>query len=132
MTQAIEGFPQNSAAMPGATGEIGVLAAAFTRMMSEVKDKTASLEKEVAEHRRTEAELERHADRERLFSAAVQSSNDAITTLTLDNIVTGWNSGRGPAVRLEQHGGVRPQHRPDRTQGSARRSARHFRQDPPR
>ncbi len=97
MTQAVEAFPQNSAAMPGTTGEIGVLARAFTRMMAEVKDKTASLEKEIAEHRRTEAELERHADRERLFSAAVQSSNDAITTLTLDNIVTGWNPA---AVRL--------------------------------
>jgi PAS domain S-box-containing protein len=66
-------------------------------MMTEVKDKTTSLEKEIAEHRRTEAELERHSDRERLFSAAVQSSNDAITTLTLDNIVTGWNPA---AVRL--------------------------------
>jgi PAS domain S-box-containing protein len=97
MTRAVEAFPHNSAAMPGATGEIGVLGAAFTRMMAEVKDKTASLEKEVAEHRRTEAELERHADRERLFGAAVQSSNDAITTLTLDNIVTGWNPA---AVRL--------------------------------
>jgi PAS domain S-box-containing protein len=97
MTQAVEAFPHNSAAMPGATGEIGVLAAAFTRMMAEVEDKTASLEKEIAEHRRTEAELERHADRERLFGAAVQSSNDAITTLTLDNIVTGWNPA---AVRL--------------------------------
>ncbi len=97
MTRAVEAFPHNSAAMPKATGEIGVLASAFTRMMAEVEDKTLSLEKEVAEHRRTEAELERHADRERLFSAAVQSSNDAITTLTLDNIVTGWNPA---AVRL--------------------------------
>src|SRR5581483_12191937 len=74
-----------------AGGEIGLLARAFARMMGEVRDKTASLEREISEHRRTEAELERHADRERLFSAAVQSSEDAIVTMTLDGDVTGWN-----------------------------------------
>ena len=92
MTKAVEAFPREpAAAMPAAGGEIGVLARAFTRMMAEVKDKTASLEKEVADHRRTEAELERRSDRERLLSAAVQSSNDFIITLTADGIVTSWN-----------------------------------------
>jgi signal transduction histidine kinase/FixJ family two-component response regulator len=53
MTRAVEAFPQNSTAtMPAATGELGVLARAFTRMMTEVKDKTASLEKEIRERRR--------------------------------------------------------------------------------
>jgi PAS domain S-box-containing protein len=92
MTQAVESFPRDqSAATPSASGEIGVLAQAFARMMAEVKNKTASLEKEIEEHRRTGAELERHADRERLLSAAVQSSTDSVVTLTLDGIVTSWN-----------------------------------------
>ena len=115
MTTAVEAFPRNpETVMPAATGEIGVLARAFARMMAEVKDKTASLEKEVADHRRTEAELERRTDRERLLSAAVQSSNDSIITLTSDGIVTSWNPA---AVRLfgwTRQGNVRPQHRSDR------------------
>jgi PAS domain S-box-containing protein len=99
MTAAVEAFPrQRSLAVPvGAAGEIGVLAGAFARMMEEVNSKTASLEREVQEHQRTEAELARHADRERLFGAAVQSSYDAIVTMTSDGIVTGWNPA---AVRL--------------------------------
>jgi PAS domain S-box-containing protein len=98
MTTAVQAFPRDpQAVMPAATGEIGVLARAFVRMMAEVKDKTASLEKEVADHRRTEAELERRTDRERLLSAAVQSSNDSIITLTSDGVVTSWNPA---AVRL--------------------------------
>jgi PAS domain S-box-containing protein len=93
MTQAVEAFPAGpSIEIPmGAGSEIGVLAGAFARMMNEVRNKTRSLEKEVAERRRTEAELERHADSGRLFGAAVQSSNDAIVTMTLAGIVTGWN-----------------------------------------
>jgi PAS domain S-box-containing protein len=99
MTHAVEAFPHGeAAAIPAdAGGEIGVLARAFRRMMEEVRDKTESLEREITEHRRTEAEREGHADRERLFSAAVQSSEDAIVTMTLDGIVTGWNPA---AVRL--------------------------------
>ena len=98
MTKAAAAFPHDPATtLSAATGEIGVLARAFARMMAEVKDKTASLEKEIAEHRRTEAELERHTDRERLLSAAVQSSNDSIITLTSDGVVTSWNPA---AVRL--------------------------------
>jgi PAS domain S-box-containing protein len=93
MTAAVEGFGRGQP-MPlpaKANGEIGVLARAFARMGADVQEKTAALEQEVAEHRRTEAALERHADRERLFSAAVESSNDAIATETLDGVITGWN-----------------------------------------
>ncbi|PIT05759.1 histidine kinase [Bradyrhizobium nitroreducens] len=74
-----------------ASGETGVLARAFARMVEETRVKTAALEREIAEHRRTEAARSHHAARERLFSAAVQSSDDAIVMQTLDAIITGWN-----------------------------------------
>ena len=54
--------------------------------------KRCALEREVQEHRRTEAARDHHAERERLFSAAVESSNDAIITMSLDGTITGWNS----------------------------------------
>jgi PAS domain S-box-containing protein len=41
--------------------------------------------------REAASERERHAERERLFSAVVESSNDAIITQALDGTVTGWN-----------------------------------------
>ena len=74
-----------------AGGETGVLARAFARVMDEVDAKTVALEREIVEHRRTEAAREHHAGRERLFSAAVESSNDAIITKSLDGLITGWN-----------------------------------------
>jgi PAS domain S-box-containing protein len=36
-------------------------------------------------------ERDRHGERERLFSAVVESSNDAIITKTLNGTITGWN-----------------------------------------
>ncbi|MBI5265567.1 MAG: PAS domain S-box protein [Bradyrhizobium sp.] len=74
-----------------AAGETGVLARAFARMMEETRTKTAALEREILEHRMTEAARDHHARRERLFSAAVQSSADAIVTKSLDGTITGWN-----------------------------------------
>ena len=47
--------------------------------------------REAEGHRRTRVELEWHADRALLFSAAVESSVDAILTNTLDGVITGWN-----------------------------------------
>ncbi len=93
MTAAVEAFAHDrSVASPiRAAGEIGVLAGALASILAEIKDKMSALEREVAEHRRSDAELERHADRERIFAAAVQSSQDAIITMTLDGLVTGWN-----------------------------------------
>ena len=93
MKAAVEAFPRDRAAdLPtDASGEIGVLALAFERVMAEVREKTASLETEVQERRHAEAELKHHTDRERLFGTAVNSSQDAVITMTADGLVTGWN-----------------------------------------
>ena len=94
LTKAVESIGHGGTAIipVEATGETGVLARAFARMVAESTDKTVALEREVAEHRRTEAARDHHAERERLFSAAVESSNDAIITMSLDGTITGWNS----------------------------------------
>ncbi len=93
LTAAVEAAASNaSAAIPvEAGGETGVLARAFARAMGEVNAKTAALEREIQEHHRTEAARDHYAARERLFSAAVESSNDAIITKSLDGMITGWN-----------------------------------------
>ncbi len=93
LTAAVEGTGRKDAvAIPvDAGGETGVLARAFARVMSEVTAKTAALEREVAERRRMETARDHFAARERLFSAAVESSNDAIITVSLNETITGWN-----------------------------------------
>ena len=70
---------------------VGMLARAFARVMSEANAKTAELEREVVEHHRAEAARDHYAARERLFSAAVESSTDAVVTASLDRTITGWN-----------------------------------------
>jgi PAS domain S-box-containing protein len=94
LTEAVQGVARNKKiAIPvDARGETGVLARAFAQAIGEVNAKTAALEREVQEHRRTIAARDHHAERERLFSAAVESSNDAIITMSLDGTITGWNS----------------------------------------
>ncbi len=93
LTAAVEGVGRNDKVpIPvDASGETGVLARAFARVMGEANAKTTALEREVQEHRRTEAARDHYAARERLFSAAVESSNDAIITKSLDGTITGWN-----------------------------------------
>jgi PAS domain S-box-containing protein len=93
LTAAVEGAGRGDAVtIPvDAAGETGVLARAFARVMGEANAKTAALEREVQQHRLTETARDHHAARERLFSAAVESSNDAIITEALDGTITGWN-----------------------------------------
>jgi PAS domain S-box-containing protein len=93
LTAAVEGAGRDgSASIPvDASGETGVLARAFARAIGETSAKTIALEREIEEHRRTEAARGRLADRERLFSAAVESSHDAIVTKSLEGKITGWN-----------------------------------------
>jgi PAS domain S-box-containing protein len=102
LTAAVESSTRGDPAIvpDDAPGETGVLARAFARMIKEATDKTLALEREVAEHRRTEAARDHHAERERLYSAAVESSNDTIITMSLDGTITGWNSA---AERLYGH-----------------------------
>lgn len=94
LTSAVEGVARDGVAVipVAAGGETGVLARAFAHVMAEANAKTVALEREVQEHRRTIAARDHHAERERLFSAAVESSNDAIITMSLDGTITGWNS----------------------------------------
>jgi PAS domain S-box-containing protein len=93
LTAAVEGAGSGKPiAVPvDARSETGVLARAFARVMNEANAKTAELEREVVEHRRTEAARDHHAARERIFSAAVESSNDAVVTYSLDGMISGWN-----------------------------------------
>jgi PAS domain S-box-containing protein len=93
LTAAVEGLGRNGETkIPvDAGGETGVLARAFARALGDVKAKTAELEREIREHRLTEAARDLYAARERLFGAAVHSSSDAIVTMSLDGTVTGWN-----------------------------------------
>jgi len=66
LTAAVEAIGRNdSVPIPvDAGGETGVLARAFARVIGELKAKTAELEREVHQHRLTEAARDHHAARE--------------------------------------------------------------------
>ena len=123
LTAAVEGVGKSdSVAIPiHAGGETGVLARAFARVLDEANAKTDALQREVEEHRRTEVARDHYAARERLFSAAVESSNDAIVTKSLDGIITGWNPAAERTVRLCRQRSGRQKHRPDRAAEPAAR-----------
>ncbi len=93
LTAAVEGAGSGTpiAGPFDARSETGVLARAFARVMNEANARTAELQREIVEHRRTEAARDHYAARERIFSAAVESSNDAVVTYSLERIITGWN-----------------------------------------
>jgi PAS domain S-box-containing protein len=46
---------------------------------------------DISERKKNEAAIREYAEREQLFIAAVESSNDAIVTKNLDGVITGWN-----------------------------------------
>ena len=93
LTEAVEGISRGEhVRIPvDAGGETGVLARAFFRAMDEVRAKATELEREVQEHYLTEAARDHFAARERLYSAAVESSSDSIVTKSLDGTITAWN-----------------------------------------
>jgi PAS domain S-box-containing protein len=89
LTSAVKDIARKgTASIPvDAQGETGVLARAFARVMDEVNAKTVALEREIAEHRHTEAVLQRQAEeRRRIF----ETSQDLL--LVLD--------GRGHLVQI--------------------------------
>jgi PAS domain S-box-containing protein len=95
MSVAVTAFGRSRVWTPpsSATGEVGVLADSFTRMVSEVEQKTQQLEQEVEDRTRTERLRAAEADRLHLLTAAVSSSDDGIYTITLDGVITSWNAG---------------------------------------
>ena len=48
--------------------------------------------RDITAQKRDEATIREYAEREQLFIAAVESSNDAIVTKNLDGVITGWNA----------------------------------------
>jgi PAS domain S-box-containing protein len=72
----------------------GLLAASFVLAMLLIENVTQQMQLSgllARERQQGVAERDRFTEREHLFSAAVESSNDAIITQTLDGVITGWN-----------------------------------------
>ena len=117
LTKAVEAIGRGKPAdiSIDAGGETGMLARAFAHMVEETKAKTSALEHEVEERRRTEAARDQLAVRERLFSAAVESSDDSIVMQSLDGTIIGWNTA---AERLYGY-------RPRKPSGNRHRSSSH-------
>ncbi|MDB5518408.1 MAG: putative sensor histidine kinase with and Response regulator receiver domain [Tardiphaga sp.] len=72
----------------------GLFAASFVLAMLLIESVAQQMQLSgllVTERQQGVAEIDRFRERERLFSAAVESSNDAIVTKTLDGVITGWN-----------------------------------------
>jgi len=79
LNKSVESFDgQNAIDAPvGAAGEVGTLAQSFKRMADDIRARTEEL-------RATDEKL-------RLYGAVVESSADAILTVTLDGVITAWN-----------------------------------------
>ncbi|MCW4115841.1 MEKHLA domain-containing protein [Aurantimonas sp. MSK8Z-1] len=74
-------------------GEIVALARSFDAMAREVQEKAASLAQALALQSETIATLRETSRREKLLSAAVESSDDAIVIHDLEATITAWNQG---------------------------------------
>ena len=75
--------------------------------------------------RQAASERDYHTERERLFSAVVESSNDAIITKTLDGTITAWNRAAERLFGFTAAEAVGKSHRHHRAAGPARRSGRY-------
>jgi PAS domain S-box-containing protein len=102
MIAAVAAFTRDeSATAPiSASGEIGIIASAFRRMAADARDKSAALDRESSKRRHAEAELAQYAQRERMFTAVVESAKAPIIAKTLDGTITAWNPA---AERLYQY-----------------------------
>src|ERR1700730_16425285 len=76
MTAAVAAFTgdDNAAAPIPASGEMGIIAGAFRRVAADARDKSAALGRESSKRRHAEAELAQYAQRERMFTAVVESA----------------------------------------------------------
>jgi PAS domain S-box-containing protein len=80
LTKSVEGVARKGTVVipVDAQGETGVLARAFARAIDELNAKTVALEREISEHRRTEAVLQQQAEeRRRIF----ETSQDLLLVL---------------------------------------------------
>ncbi|MCW8130977.1 MAG: PAS domain S-box protein [Planctomycetota bacterium] len=93
LTQAMQRFAAGDpeGAPVRATGEIGVLAQAFEQMRRTIAEKTEALRLEVGAKTTAMKEASRLAETERLYSAVVGSTDDAVVTKDLNRVITGWN-----------------------------------------
>lgn len=95
MTASVEKFAaEQPTTLPlNAGGEIGVLARAFAKMATTVEERSAQLRHEIVERRRAQERVERNAKQNQLLGAVVESSQDAIITLTGQGQIMTWNRG---------------------------------------
>lgn len=89
----LEQFRHGDPATPVRRGpvEIVALSGALAGMSAEIRERTTALEQEIAVRRRTEAALEDYVEKMRLFTAVVESSDDAILSTDLECRITTWN-----------------------------------------
>lgn len=71
--------------------EVALLSTTLDQMAREIVLRTEALENEIEQRKKTEDALNEYVEKVRLFSAVVESSEDAILSKTLDGIITSWN-----------------------------------------